>query len=115
VESHTTVIIPLDDRVIFVRLLNRAEFSSRHSEGAQTLDAISGIQFLVGGRGIGERWLPGTICVRGRPGMRKRRLGSFTQFGYRLIGDMGHIPMFRSKGPEQRPLLRLFISSIDTA
>src|ERR1017187_4161829 len=38
-ESHTTVIIPFDDRVIFVRLLNCAEFSSRLSkepQGAQT-------------------------------------------------------------------------------
>jgi len=61
VESHTTVIIPFDDRVIFVRLLNCAEFSSRFSEVAQTLDAISGIQFLVAGRGLGERWLPGTV------------------------------------------------------
>jgi len=61
VESHTTVIIPFDDRVIFVRLLNCAEFSSRLSEVAQTLDAISGIQVLVAGRGLGERWLPGTV------------------------------------------------------
>ena len=51
-KSHTTVIIPFDDRVIFVRLLHCAEFSSRFSEVAQTLDAISGIQFLVGGRGL---------------------------------------------------------------
>jgi hypothetical protein len=57
VESHTTVIIPSHDRVIFVSLLNCAEFSSRLSEVAQTLDAISGIQVLVGGRGLGERWL----------------------------------------------------------
>jgi len=67
VESHTTVIIPLDDRVIFVSLLNCAEFSSRLSEVAQTLDAISGSQFLVGGRGLDERWLLGTVGVRGRP------------------------------------------------
>jgi hypothetical protein len=60
-ESHPTVIIPFDDRVIVVRLLNCAQFSSRHSEVAQTLDAISGIQFLVGGRGLGERWLLGTV------------------------------------------------------
>ena len=60
-ESHTTVIIPFDDRVIFVSLLHRAEFSSRLPEVAQTLNAISGTQFLVGGRGLGERWLLGTI------------------------------------------------------
>jgi hypothetical protein len=49
VESHATVVIPLDDRVLFVSSLNCAEFSSRLSEVAQTLDAISGSQFLTGG------------------------------------------------------------------
>jgi hypothetical protein len=61
VESHTTIIIPFDNRVIFVRLLNCAEFSSRLSEVAQTFDAISGIQFLVGGGGLGERWFLGPV------------------------------------------------------
>ena len=61
VDSHSTVTIPFDDGVIFVSLLNCAEFSRRLSEVAQTLDAISGIQFLVGGRGLGERWLLGTV------------------------------------------------------
>jgi hypothetical protein len=60
-ESHTTVIVPFDDRVIFVSLLHRAEFSSRLPEVAQTLDAISGIQFLIGGRRLGQRWLLGTV------------------------------------------------------
>jgi hypothetical protein len=55
VESYTTVIIPFDHRVIFVNLLNCAEFSSRLSKVAQTLDAISGFQFLIDGRGFGER------------------------------------------------------------
>jgi hypothetical protein len=61
VDPHTTVIIPLDDRVIFVSLLNCAEFSSRLSEVAQTLDAISGNQFLIGDRRVGEGWLFGTV------------------------------------------------------
>jgi hypothetical protein len=61
VESHSTVIIPFDNRVIFVRLLNCAEFSSRLSKVARTFDAISGIQFLVGGRRLGERWFLGTV------------------------------------------------------
>jgi hypothetical protein len=61
VESHATLIIPLDDRVIFVSSLNCAVFSSGLSEVAQTLNAISGIQFLVGGRGLGKRWLLGTV------------------------------------------------------
>jgi len=61
VHPHATVIIPLHDRVIFVSLLNCAEFSSRLSEVAQPLDAISGIQFLVAGGGLGEPWLLGSI------------------------------------------------------
>jgi hypothetical protein len=69
VESHTTVTVPFDDRVIFVRLLNSTKYSGGLSEIAQPLDAISGIQFLAGSRGLGERWLPGTVCVRGRAGV----------------------------------------------
>jgi hypothetical protein len=42
-ESHTTVIIPFDNHVFFVSLLDCANFSSRLSEVAQTLDSISGI------------------------------------------------------------------------
>jgi hypothetical protein len=61
VKSHPTVIVPFDDRVIFVSLLNCAEFSSRLSEVAQTFDAISGIQFLAGSRGFDERWPLGTV------------------------------------------------------
>jgi hypothetical protein len=61
VKSHPTVIVPFDDRVIFVSLLNCAEFSSRLSEVAQTFDAISGIQFLAGSRGLDERWPLGTV------------------------------------------------------
>jgi hypothetical protein len=44
VKSHSTVTIPFDDRVILVRSLDCAEFSSRLSEVAPALDAISGIQ-----------------------------------------------------------------------
>ena len=69
VQSHTAVIILFDYRVVFVGLLNRAEFPSRLSEVAQTLDAISGTQFLVGGGGFGERRLPGTVCIRGCAGV----------------------------------------------
>ena len=60
-ESYPTVIIPFDDRVIFVRSFNCAEFSIRLSEVAQTLDAISGTQFRAGGRGFGERWSFGPV------------------------------------------------------
>jgi hypothetical protein len=61
VQSHATVIIPLDDRVLVVSSLNCAEFSIGLSEVAQTLDAISGTQFLAGGGGLGERWSLGAI------------------------------------------------------
>jgi hypothetical protein len=61
VEPHATVTIPFDDRIIFVNLLNGAEFSSRLSEVTQTLYAVSGIQFLVDSRRLGKRWLPGTV------------------------------------------------------
>jgi hypothetical protein len=43
VESHAPVIIPFDDRVLFIGSLNRAKFPGRLSEVAQTLDAISGV------------------------------------------------------------------------
>jgi len=55
VESHAAIIIPLHDRVLFVISLNCAEFSIRLSEVTETLDAISGTQFLAGGDGLGER------------------------------------------------------------
>jgi hypothetical protein len=45
-QSHTTVAVPLDQCIIVVSLLHCAEFSRRLSEVPQTLDAISGIQFL---------------------------------------------------------------------
>jgi hypothetical protein len=61
VQSHTTVVIPLYERVVFVRLLNCSEFSSRLSEISQTLDAITGIQFQVGSSGLDERWPLGSI------------------------------------------------------
>src|ERR1700680_4085839 len=61
VNSHATVVIPLDDRVLFVSSLDCGELSSRLSEVTQTFDTISGGQFLAGGRGLGERWPLGTV------------------------------------------------------
>jgi hypothetical protein len=61
VESRATVFIPFDERVLFVCSLNCAEFSSRLSEVAQTLDSISGSQLLAGDRWLGERWLLGSV------------------------------------------------------
>jgi hypothetical protein len=60
-DSHSTVIIPLDDGVFVVSSLNCAEFSIRPSEVAQALDAISGNQLLAGGRGLRERRSLGAI------------------------------------------------------
>jgi hypothetical protein len=65
-ESHSTVVIPLYKRVVFVRLLNCTEFSSRLSEISQTLDAITGIQFRVGSGKLDERWPLGSVCVSRR-------------------------------------------------
>jgi hypothetical protein len=61
VKSLTTVIIPFDNRIIFISLLNCAEFSRRLSEIAQTLYSISGTKFLVAGSGLGEPWLLGSL------------------------------------------------------
>jgi hypothetical protein len=64
-ESCSTVIIPFDDRVIFVGFFNCAGFSSRLSEVTQTLDAISRIQFPFGGRG----WASGGLLARSELGL----------------------------------------------
>jgi hypothetical protein len=61
VKSHTTVVIPFDERVIFINLPNYAKFSSRHSEIAQAFDAISGTQFLASAGRVDKRWLLGTV------------------------------------------------------
>jgi len=60
-DFHTTVIIPFDNRIILVRPLDCTHFPGRHSEVAQTLDTISGTQFLGCGRRLCERWLLGAI------------------------------------------------------
>ncbi len=63
VQSHPTVTIPFDDRVLLVSLLNCAELASRFSEIAQPLNAISGIQFRMVAGGFDERRLLGTVRV----------------------------------------------------
>jgi hypothetical protein len=65
-QFHTTVVIPLYKRVVFVRLLNCSEFSGRFSKISQTLDAIPGIQFRVGSAGLNERWPLGSVCISSR-------------------------------------------------
>lgn len=52
--SRATVVIPLDDCVIFVSALNRAELVGWFSKIAQTFDAIAGCQFRVGSGGSSE-------------------------------------------------------------
>ena len=59
--SYTAVVIPFDERVIFINLPNCAKFSSRHSEIAQTFDAISGTQILASAGRVDKRWLPGSV------------------------------------------------------
>jgi hypothetical protein len=61
VQSRATVVIPLDDCILFVSSFNCADFSIRLSERAQPLDPISGSQLLAGGGGLGERWPLGTV------------------------------------------------------
>ena len=107
VESRTTVVIPFDYRVIFVRLLNRAEFPSRLSEVAQTLDPISRTQFHIAGGGFGERWLLGTVCIRCCAGVRQRRLGSFTQFWCQLSGYKCHF-VVSFQGESAAPFAAIF-------
>jgi hypothetical protein len=64
--ARSAIIIPLYNRVIFVRLLNGSEFSSRLSKISQTHDSISGIQFRVGSRGLDEGRPFGAVCVGSR-------------------------------------------------
>jgi hypothetical protein len=64
-----TGIIPFDDRVILVGLLNSTEFPGRLSEVAQTLYAISGIQVPVVCWWLGEAWLLGTVRLSGCAGV----------------------------------------------
>jgi len=60
-EPGAAVIIPFDDRVIFVRLLYCACFSRRLAEVPQTFDAIPWPQSLAGSSRIDERWPPGAV------------------------------------------------------
>jgi hypothetical protein len=65
-ESHAAgsvpfVIVPFNDHIIIVRLLHCAEFSRWLSEVTQSLDAVSAIQILAGGGGLGEGRPPGTV------------------------------------------------------
>jgi hypothetical protein len=112
VESHPAIIIPFDQRVLFVRSLYSAEFSGRKPEVAQTFNAVPGFKFLAVADGIGKRWSAGAVRIRRRPGIRQGRLGSFTQRAYSLIGGMAHIPVL-SRRPEQRSSLAGSSGAVD--
>ncbi len=61
VKSRATVVIPFDERVIFIHLPNCAEFSRRYSEVAQTFDAVSWTQILVSSERVDKCWLLCTV------------------------------------------------------
>src|ERR1700728_4305379 len=111
VESPAPVIIPLDDGVLFVRLFNCTHFPGRYSEVAQTLDPISGTQFLACGRRLREQRPLGAVRIRSRPTVRQGWLGRLTQRGYWLLDSMGH-SVFSSTWPEDCASARLDRSSV---
>ena len=100
-DSHTTVIIRFDNCVIFVSLLYWAEFSHRLSEVAQTLDAISGIQFLAGSRGSASDGFLARSESGVAPGYAGRGWEALCGFCFGVFWDMGHIPLFLSTRPER--------------
>ncbi|MFZ1916577.1 MAG: hypothetical protein WAU58_03315 [Terriglobales bacterium] len=60
-KSRTTVVIPFDERVIFIHSPRCAEFSRRYSEVAQTFDAVSGTQILMSTEWVDKCWLLCTV------------------------------------------------------
>jgi hypothetical protein len=110
-KSHATVIIPLDDRVLFVRLFNRPQLSGRFSEVAQPFDAISGIQFLASGGGLGERWTFGAVRVSSRPAMRQGRLRRLAQLWDRFI-DMSFVHSILSTDAEEHSSMRVIVRMV---
>jgi hypothetical protein len=69
VDSRTTVTIPFDFRVVFIRSLNSAEFPIRFSEIAQALNAISARQLLTNVGRLTEWRSLGTVRVGRRSSM----------------------------------------------
>jgi hypothetical protein len=89
-ESHTTIIIPFDDCVIFVRLLTVPK-SRRHS-GLPKPSTRSRDSVPIGGCGIGERWLTArssqvSLGVTGR-------FGALSSLGIGLLALWGIIHGF---------------------
>jgi hypothetical protein len=102
VDSLATVIVPLDDRVLIICLFNCAQLPSRFSEVAQSLDAISGIQFHAGGVRLGKPWAFGTVGVsRGsvmRQGWLRRLVQLWDRFSNKTL-----VHSLLSNEAEQRP------------
>jgi hypothetical protein len=69
VYSRTTVIIPFDFGVIFVRSLHCAECSARLAEVPQAFHTVSGSQFLIAGGGFGKPGSLGSVRIRSRSAM----------------------------------------------
>jgi hypothetical protein len=81
VESQTTVIIPLDDHVIFVRLLNRTKFSGRLSEVTPPSTRSPGCSSWSVAESSAGRGLSPPL----RPDIT-RAAGELVRFGERFIG-----------------------------
>ena len=107
-ESHTTVIIPFDDRVIFVCLLNRAEFPSRLSEVAQTLDAVSGIQVWSFAGGSERRGFLARSESAAAPGYDGGGCGALRSLGIRFLVIWVIVHCSFQEATEQRPSLSSF-------
>ena len=105
--SHTTSIFPSDDRVIFVSLLNCTEFSTRLSEVAQTLDAISGIRSWSFAGGSARRGFLARSESAAAPGYDSGGCGALRSLEDRITGDMGHCRLFLGERQEQRPSVSL--------
>jgi hypothetical protein len=108
VDSRTAVIVPFDNRVVFVCLLNCAEFPCRLSEVAQTLDAISGIELLVSGGGVASEGFLARSESGGDPGYARGGWGVLLSFGMGrfLSSVISSIPFKRSRQrASRRPLL----------
>jgi hypothetical protein len=93
-----TIAVPFHDCIFFVRALNGAEFSSRLAEVAQTLDPVAGSQMLAGRRRLDKRRLLGSVRIRSGTAVRQWRLGGFTQFRYRAIGEVSRVQCFLPRG-----------------
>jgi|SRR5580693_3014339 hypothetical protein len=104
-QSHTTIVVPLDKRVIFVRSHNRSESSCRLSKVAQAYNTITGIQFRIGSGGRASGGFLARSASAGAPACDKGGSGALLSFDVRLLLIFHH----------PSGLLRLFICSLTGA